>query len=80
MMTRQDRDHYLHLCQAQSSDWLRLCLAEPSRYMTPRHCRLIRLVLKMRGGLPSRLLGRDGRDRRTRPSELAPAPGYGLRR
>lgn len=75
MMTRQAREHYLRLAQAQSSDWLRCCLAEPTRYMTPRHCRLIRLVLKRRGGLPSQLLGGDERDRRTRLSELAPGPG-----
>ena len=80
MMTRQDRDHYLHLCQAQSSDWLRLCLAEPTRHMTPRHRRLVRLVLKLRGRLPPRLLGGDGRDPRTRPSEPARGPRDGLRR
>ena len=74
-MNRQDRDHFLHLCQVQSSDWLRLCLAEPTRHMTPRHRRLVRLVLKLRGRLPSRLLGGDGRDPRTRPSEPARGPG-----
>ncbi len=49
MMTRQDRDAFLHLCQAQPSDWLRLCLATPAPFMAPRHRRLVRLVLKLRG-------------------------------
>ena len=47
-MSRQERNDYLALCQDQPTVWLRQCLAEPSPYMAPRHCRLLRLVLKLR--------------------------------